>query len=446
MHTTTPGALWPSGVATAAGYLAAGSILYLAGVNGTDLLPTLPGTPGWAWLGVLVLGCIGLLFRRSNVPLMLALTGTAVVAGALLGAGIITYLLLFEVFYAGILFGTPRLSRTVQRFAVTSVVVLPLAVGLTYRGWPFLLFGLFQALFVCLVPVWWARSIRREADRAETERRRAETERLRAERTAELAELNQRMAVAAERSAMARDLHDAIAGHLSAVALQSAAALAAADPGLDRRVLAQVRAESVQALGEMRSMIGLLESSPASGEKEPAAAGGLGQLEALAASARLSGNPVDLKMPAGLEVPVLVGSTAYRIVQESLTNAVRHAPGAATSVLVRMDGDALELNIRNALPGPGTARDRNGAPGADAAGNGTPDAAGNGTPASSGSVGSGAGLRNMLLRTAQLGGSFRAGRVAGPGTGAGWLVTAVLPVRTAADTGLPSVPHPQEAH
>lgn len=421
MHTTPPDAaprgIWPTGAAAAAGNLLAGSVLVLAGVNGADLVPPLPGAPDWAWLPLLVLGCAGLLFRRRNVPLMLAVTGTAAAASAALGGGIITYLLMFELFYAGILFGSPRVSRGVQRTALTALVVLPVTAALAYQGWGALLLGLFQALIVCLVPVWWAGSVRRESDRAEAERQRAETERLRAERTAELAELNQRMAVAAERSAMARDLHDAIAGHLSAVALQSAAALAAEDPALGRRVLVQVRAESVQALAEMRSMIGLLESA-GTDPVEPAA-GGLAQLGALAASARLSGNPVDLDVEEGLDVPVLVSSTAYRIVQESLTNAVRHAPGAATSVSVQLRNGVLELDIRNTLPAAARAEGTAGA-------------------------GRGSGLRNMQLRTAQLGGSFTAGPVLVPGRPGQWRVTAALPALPAGDSALISVPNARE--
>ncbi|MET4059136.1 signal transduction histidine kinase [Arthrobacter sp. UYP6] len=410
--------VWESGVASAVGYFAAGSVLMLIGVNGADLVPPIPGAPDWAWAPLLLLGCAGLVFRRRSVPVMLAVTGTATVGSLLLGGGIITYLLLFELFYSGILFGSPRLSRAVQNAAVAGIVILPLAVGLTYRSWADALFGLLQAVLICLIPLWWAGSVRRQSERAEAERQRAETERLRAEHTEELAELNLRMAVTAERGAMARELHDAIAGHLSAVALQSAAALAAGNPDLDRRVLAQVRAESVQALQEMRSMIGLLESD--GGPETPSvdtAAGGMEQLEALAASARLAGNPVDLAVEPEIEVPALVGSSAYRIVQESLTNAVRHAPGTLITVRVRQLEGSVDLRISNELPA---------APAA-----GPPAGSPAGLPAGA-SRGNGTGLRNMFLRAGQLHGSFSAGVTEevtepdGPGTRQ-WVVQALLP-------------------
>ncbi|MCC3269106.1 histidine kinase [Arthrobacter gengyunqii] len=414
--------VWESGIASAVGYLLGGSVLVLIGVNGADLVPPLPGAPGWAWVPVLLLGCIGLVFRRRSVPVMLAVTGTAVVASMLLGGGIITYLLLFELFYAGILFGSPQVSRAAQTAAVAGVVILPVVSGLSYGGWPAAFFGLLQAVLICLIPLWWAGSVRRQSDRAEQERQRAETERLRAERTEELAELNLRVAVAAERSAMARELHDAIAGHLSAVALQSAAALAAGNPDLDRRVLAQVRTESVQALREMRSMIDLLEADDGP-DAVPldTASGGLDQLAALAGSARLAGNPVDLDMEPGLEVPVLVGSTCYRIVQEALSNAVRHAPGRPVTIRVREAENLLDISIRNALPRESVPQD------------GVPAAAAGVDPCRSGN---GSGLRNMSLRAGALQGSFSAGIADAGEDGAEWLVQALLPVGSPADRPL----------
>lgn len=425
MQKTSPAGngIWPSGVGAAVGYLIGGTVLVGAGVNGVDLFPPLPGTPQWAWVPVLLLGCAGLLFRRRSVPLMLALTGTATAAGALCGGGIITYLLLFELLYAGILFGSARVSQGVQRAALTGMVVLPVAAGLAYREWPFVLFGIFQAAFVCLVPLWWAGSVRREANRAEAERERAETERLKAERTAELAGLNLRVTVAAERTVMARELHDAIAGHLSAIALQSGAALAAEDGTLNRRVLAQVRTESVSALQEMRSLIDLLQAEgPLPGPDQPAtAAGGLAQLAALAASARLAGSPVELDLPADQEVPLLVGSSAYRIVQESLANAVRHAPGCPVTVEVRRDGGRLQLRVFNPLAG---------------------GRSGTQSPA----AGTGSGLRNMKLRAAQLGGSLTAGITAedAPDSGPGWLVTAQFPLAPAGGSTPSSLPQRQD--
>ncbi|MBP3043393.1 hypothetical protein KKR91_10290 [Arthrobacter jiangjiafuii] len=436
--------IWPTGAAAAAGYFAAGIVLTLAGANVNGLFPPLvePGPP--ARLLILALGCAGLLFRRRNVPLMIAVTGTAVVAGLLTGGGIISYLLSFEVFYSGILFGSPKLSRAVEKACIYTAVLLAAGMGVAYGAWSYVLLGVLQAVIICIIPLWWAGTLRRQKDVAEQERLRADTERSNAERAAEMAELSLRMALASERAAMARELHDAIAGHLSAVALQSAAALAGDNPELDRRVLAQVRSESVLALNEMRAMIDLLESgtgsltgdagspwaAPDESGERASMAGGLDQLQALAESARLAGNPVELEVSPELEtvpegvlleeagaegagaqhrLPVLLQSSIYRIVQETLTNAIRHAPGEPVRVQVRRSSDEIRLNVTNSLPAPGSE------PGPAADGNGT-------------------GLRNMALRATQLSGTFSAGPSPHHDDAAGdsakmWEVSVRLPVK-----------------
>ena len=397
--------------AVAAAYFGAGCLLAGSGINVSGLFPPVIDPPEYSWLLLLVLGCAGLLFRRSHVPVMLAVTGAVVAVDLSLGGGLLPFLLLFELFYSGILFGTPRISQAVKKASILTAALLALGIGMANREWAAVVFGVLQASIICLVPFWWAGTLRRQTDLAERERVRADTEQLNAVRTAELAELNLRIALTAERGAMARELHDAIAGHLSAVALQSGAALAAANPVLDRKVLAQVRIESVQALNEMRAMIDLLESGAADPKlrgdtSAPAMAGGLDDLEALARSARLAGNPVDFFVAASGEVPALVHSSVYRIVQESLTNAVRHAPGQQVRVHIRRDGGEMLLRVENILPASGPA----------ASGSG-PNGPGNGT-----------GLRNMALRADQLAGSFTAGRRATPGGPDTWQVEAVLPL------------------
>jgi signal transduction histidine kinase len=422
--------IWPTGVATAAGYFAAGLVLKAAGVNSADLFPPLVEAPGPLWVVILLVGCAGTLFRRSHVPLMLAVTGTAIIAGMLTGGGLINYLLIFEFFYSGILFGSLRLSRALEKACLATAAFLVAGTIAVHRDWAFVLFGSLQATVTCLIPLWWAGTLRRQADLAEQERIRADTERLNAERAAEMAELFLQVALASERAAMARDLHDAIASRLSAVALQSAAALAAADRELDRQVLAQVRSESVHALQEMRAMIDLLESrgsgpdgagadagpaAPGSAAAGPAApcsparmpmAGGLDQLQALAESARLAGSPVTLTADAEPGLPVLVQSSIFRIVQESLTNAVRHAPGEPVQVKLAQTAGEILLSISNSLP----VR--------------THDGDADTSAESADRTGNGSGLRNMALRTAQLSGTFSAGRTAGGNT---WQVQVRLP-------------------
>ena len=135
-------------------------------------------------------------------------------------------------------------------------------------------------------------------------------------------------------------------------------------------------------------------------------AGGLDQLQALAESARLAGSPVTLTADAEPGLPVLVQSSIFRIVQESLTNAVRHAPGEPVQVKLAQTAGEILLSVSNSLP----VRTHDG--GADT------------SAESADSTGNGTGLRNMALRTAQLSGTFSAGRTAGGDT---WQVQVRLP-------------------
>ncbi|NEA29214.1 sensor histidine kinase, partial [Actinomadura bangladeshensis] len=224
-------------------------------------------------------------------------------------------------------------------------------------------------------------------------RRRAEAERERAEQVARLAELDRRAAVTAERARMARELHDVIANHLSAVALHSSAVLRVAD--LDRaeieRSLRVIRENSVQGLAEMRRMIGLLRDG---GDADPAARPRLAELDRLVRHTARSDLSARLEVagePA--ELPAAVELAAYRIVQESLTNALKHAgPGRAE---VRVEyGRRLVIDVSSPL-----GRDGSRLPG------------------------SGSGLVGMRERAVMLAGEFDAGP-----DGGRWRVHAELPV------------------
>ncbi len=300
-------------------------------------------------------------------------------------------------------------------------------------------------LFALLgTPWWWGTSVRQQAEltRLATER---------AEDLRRLAALNEAETVARERARMARDLHDAIAGNLSAIAIHAEAALAvpagaSAAAERDRTALESVRAASVTSLREMRSMIDLLRS----GEDGAAGADGsagdgivpsgtasgsadadagppvtatapprLAQAGALLDAARATG--LDLRwdgVPAS-DLPPLtaaVDQAAYRILQESLTNAAKHAPGARVLVTVGVRDGELELRVES-LPGE--------------------PAGGPGLRPSDGSAEAdrtGIGMITMRERAEAVGGRFEAGWVEGPyrdGAGAveprRWSVVAVLP-------------------
>jgi signal transduction histidine kinase len=230
----------------------------------------------------------------------------------------------------------------------------------------------------------------------------ADSARLRAEQTALLAEMDRVQAVTAERARMARELHDMVANHLSAIAIHSTAALSLDDPKTSQDALAVIRENSVEGLAEMRRLIGILRDD--SGDKEPAAAPTLDGLEALLAGARTNGLDVALDAAHEYRLPAPVELAAYRIVQESLTNALKHAlPGQVTVTLAQPDGS---LTVR--VSSPYGDRDGPRAPG------------------------SGAGLVGMRERVALLRGTFEAGPEDSP-TGKVWTVRAALPLSQGED-------------
>jgi len=205
-------------------------------------------------------------------------------------------------------------------------------------------------------------------------------------------------AVLEERARIARELHDVVAHHMSLIAVRAETAPYRL-PGLPEAARAEFGSLSEvarEALTEMRRLLGVLRhDQPAALAPQPQ----LADLPALIDAARQAGVPVELSAPPALgRVPPGVGVCAYRIVQESLSNASQHAPGAAVTVSVGHDDGAVLLRVVN---GPG------------------------GPPAPSGHEhGPGHGLTGMRERVALLGGSLSAG----PAPDGGFVVSAVLPV------------------
>lgn len=187
-------------------------------------------------------------------------------------------------------------------------------------------------------------------------REEADNQRLRADQTALLSEMDRREAVVAERARMARELHDVVANHLSAIAIHATGAQSVArrrqrpedDPLVE--ALAVIRENSVQGLAEMRRMIGLLRDSGGGEADESYAAPSLDAVDALLVKARAAGRAVGLDFEltergehGALAVPV--GLAAYRIVQESLTNALKHAGPGRVRVLLEYRPEELRIAV-----------------------------------------------------------------------------------------------------
>lgn len=174
---------------------------------------------------------------------------------------------------------------------------------------------------------------------------------------AELAAEQERGAVLTERARIAREMHDVVAHHMSLIAVRAETAQYRLPqlPEPARGEFAEISKASREALTEMRRLLGVLRSE---GDQRPVTPQpSLADLSTLVESARAAGTPVDLRTEGELgEVPAAAGVSAYRIVQESLSNAARHAAGAPVELLVRRTGEELFVLIRNGPAVAGTAR------------------------------------------------------------------------------------------
>jgi signal transduction histidine kinase len=353
-----------------------------------------------AWLAVLPLCAIaGLeLLRRTHTVWTVCLGGLVFAGNIFAGSVVATVIMYTDLLYAAVLYGSKRMSVILHLTGAGSTIVLSTLTVLYGSVSAALLVAVFSAL-VFIAPVWTADLLRRHRDEADAER-------LRAQQTALLSEMDRRGAVVAERARMARELHDVIANHLSAIAIHATGAQSVArrqerpvdDPLV--AALAVIRENSVQGLAEMRRMIGLLRSSGGGEADASYAAPELDAVDALLASARAAGQDAGLAFEAreegergALAVPVELA--AYRIVQESLTNALKHAAPGTVRLCLTYRPEELEISVES------------------------PYRAGEGGRVLPGAR---AGLVGMRERAALLGGSFEAGEREGR-----WRVRAVLP-------------------
>lgn len=172
--------------------------------------------------------------------------------------------------------------------------------------------------------------------------------------TVEHQALRTNAAVATERTRMARELHDIAAHHLSALIVQAAAAerLVDTEPAHAKQIIREVRAQGRETLADMRSIVGILRDT---GGAVPRGDGdtpipGLDQLEALIDAARASGDTIMWRASGpAIDLPPLADVTTYRIAQEALANARRHAPTAPVTVMLTTTPTLLILTIENAL-------------------------------------------------------------------------------------------------
>jgi signal transduction histidine kinase len=214
-----------------------------------------------------------------------------------------------------------------------------------------------------------------------------------------------------ERARIARELHDVVAHHISMIAVQAETARLTTPglPAAGAQRFAEIGDTARAGLTEMRRLLGVLREDvgdPA-GDRHPQP--GLPQLAELIDGAREASGAGARLIVSGPVAPFDPGVelAAYRIVQEALTNARRHAPGTAVDVELCYEDDALRLRVRDNGPGPPLSSSSSAA------------------SAASSAEGPGHGLLGMRERAATVGGSLRTGAA----SGGGFLVEVVLPAK-----------------
>ncbi|MEU9233405.1 histidine kinase [Streptomyces subrutilus] len=368
--------------------LLAGLVMWSLGVYSSSVRHLLPA---WAALVPLVVLSALELVRRSRPSLALAVGTLGVIANEFTVGSLVTILVFTDLMYAAVVYGTPAAARRLP----ISTGLVTVAVTIGFLAWlrtpQALLIGVVTGL-VSFAPALTGATLRNHREAAVAAR-------LRAEQTALLAEMDRSQAVAAERARMARELHDMVANHLSAIAIHSTAALSIDRADTSREALGVIRENSVQGLAEMRRLIGLLRDAGAG--QEAVALPTLDGLDVLVAQARTNGSASGLdfvlhddRPPGQGGLPTPVELAAYRIVQESLTNALKHAVAGTVAVRVARPEGRLTVAVDSPYgqrPGPRA-------------------------------PGSGAGLIGMRERAELLGGEFSAGP-----SGDMWHVRATLP-------------------
>lgn len=401
------GALQRLPEAVADGLLAAGLLLagmFLAALDGEGLL-TGSGN-AWAVHGLLALQTLPLIVRRRQPIVAMALIGTAGTLQPALGVQPQPFAAVFGILvavYSVAAHGTSGESAATAAITAGALIVVALSqwerMGVEGVLANYVLFGSAWIL---------GDSIRhRRAYEDELEARAALLERQQ--------ELRAEQAVAEERARIARELHDVVAHAVGVMVVQAGAArrVADRDPDAARRAVARVETAGREALTELRRMLGVLREGDEAAAFAPQP--GLAALDELVDQVRAAGLDVSLDVQGDpRRLPVGVDLSAFRIVQEALTNTLKHAGPARAEVTVRYLDRVVELEVHDDGYGVAAAR-------AD---------------------GGGHGLVGMRERVTVYGGSLEAG----PRPGGGYRVHARLPLNeTAEGTAAERVSAPERA-
>ncbi|MCD2441854.1 histidine kinase [Agromyces sp. SYSU K20354] len=372
----------------AAGIAAVSVVAAAAGLGEIwDVLSMLP-EPVSPWWGVVIavpgIVCVALKRRYPRTGLAIV-TVLSVIALFTVG-GLGTLVAFLDLLWTVTFRATPAGRRRILAACIAgTAAITSLSLVLTGDVRIAVLIGL-QLGALLGTDYWWATAVAQANELAELHRREARE-------VVRLAERDRDAALQRERDGMARELHDLVAGHVSAMAIRAEAALSSGrDAAADGAALRAVRDSSLEAHHALRSMITVLRA----GGGELVVPPRLDRVPGYVDEARRAGLAVRFDGPPQAAVPAAVEQLAARVVQESLANCVRHAAGGQVAIEIEVDARALVVRVDSR---DGRPLDRPSLPG------------------------NGSGLAMLGERVRALGGRFDAGPA-----GTGWSVQASLPV------------------
>jgi signal transduction histidine kinase len=376
-----------------------GLAVTLAAVNVLSLLPYQRQLhPLWLPLVLVAAQGLPLAWRRSwPVPVMIVI-GVARVAYDQAGFGMAPLPLGPAIAFWAVIDRCGPLWRWISVAGVATGI----AVSLSAPGHSEPYDAIFQAMIFLTAG---AAGVLSRAKRASMQAAENRADRAEAERDRQAA-----LAAARERTRIARELHDVVAHHVSLMAVQAEAAISLLPdrPEQARRSVQIVADAARQALTELRRLLGVLRGPSEAPQTAPSVS--LGELDTLLGQVRGTGLPVDFEV-TGSPVPLSpgIGLTAYRIVQEALTNTLRHSAAARASVTLSYEPGYVTVRVADSGPR---------LEGPPAAGNGDGSA-----PPPASLTGAGLGLAGITERVASCGGTL----TVGPTPAGGFAVTARLP-------------------